>query len=655
MKRSKKRERLRFFLKGGDGTSAALPINELPLKVKNEPQMSDQSTNLDDLDEEDWPSRDSFRVDPDFSDLTKGSSRATESERETIMSTSSSTSSRRSSLHRAQADAKIRELTQQMAEMNKALTQMRAMCATIQLQQQEPVVRKSATIKLPYDSKIEPMTVPTKDLVVDTISWNNTTIGVANTSPVNPIADDGLLERNPCTSDTKSELISPEQLKLTEAISKAMSKELAPLIANRYQTAVRPTAYRGSKDGTIDEWLLVMKRYLERVSVTSSPVDKAWAIIDHLGDEARSYIINKPESERDSHETVSTLLSSRFGTGSSRWPVRKAFRLRSQLEKEDLMHYLDALEGLRSQGFPDEPLTTRRYEILHRFMDGVSDSILQRELTVVYATEAYLTDPPTVESLRFTVQELQRRRHQQQLCDPGCPRSVPYQSLQGEQVPAASVHTTPVCRPAATSSQRARCVESACSKLKLMVHSAEGRHIQDTDRKPQQVAAAAISAPAAPVKLCTTTGFADCPTSSVQSETLSSRAEVEEKADALQTAPTDCDRVLMLRPADQTTVNAPLTVTCGTKQVQTTLESTTFDPSGRTLQSVHLMLASEQQILPDLTLEKVKLEQASNPAVKRISLPLAKEWYTEGEASTVHAQHTPSSCGCQHRWRGHEV
>ena len=41
-----------------------------------------------------------------------------------------------------------------------------------------------------------------------------------------------------------------------------MSKELAPSIANRDQTAVRPTAYRGSKDGTINEWLLVMKQYL---------------------------------------------------------------------------------------------------------------------------------------------------------------------------------------------------------------------------------------------------------------------------------------------------------------------------------------------------------------------------------------------------------
>ena len=173
-----------------------------------------------------------------------------------------------------------------------------------------------------------------------------------------------------------------------------------------------------------------------------------------------------------------------------------------------------------------------------------------------------------------------------------------------------SLHTTPVCRQVATSSQRVRCVESACSKRQLVGHSAEGRQIQDPDSKLQQVAASASSAPATPVKSCTTDVYAGCPTSSIQSEPFSLRAEVEEKADAAHTAPTAFDRVLLLRPADQPTVNDPLTVTCGTKQVQTGLESTTFDPSGQTILSVHLMLSSEQQNCPNLTLEKLKLELA---------------------------------------------
>ena len=169
MKRSKKLQRLRFFLKVGEGTSAAQPTDEPPLNVKNEPQMSDQSTNFDDLDEED-----SFRIDSDFSDLTIGSSRATELERETIISTSSSTLSKRSFILREllektekaeKTEGKIRELTQQIAVMNKALAHMQAisihMCATTPSHQQESVFLKSVTTKSSSDTKLEPMTAPT--------------------------------------------------------------------------------------------------------------------------------------------------------------------------------------------------------------------------------------------------------------------------------------------------------------------------------------------------------------------------------------------------------------------------------------------------------------------------------------------------------------
>ena len=121
------------------------------------------------------------------------------------------------------------------------------------------------------------MTAPKKNNVRDAMSLNNTTIGIPNTSPVacGSPADDGLLERNPGTDDTKDKLTSPEQSKFTEAISKAMSKELVTLNANRDQTAVRPTAYRVSEDGTTEDWVIVMKLYLEKANLNSSPVDKA--------------------------------------------------------------------------------------------------------------------------------------------------------------------------------------------------------------------------------------------------------------------------------------------------------------------------------------------------------------------------------------------
>ena len=221
-------------------------------------------------------------------------------------------------------------------------------------------------------------------------------------------SDDGTDDVAP--KEGEAEVISPEQLRFTAAISKAMSKELAPLLAGRDLAQTKPSVYRGSKDGSIDGWILVMQRYLKRIQTKISAEDRAWSIIGHLEGEARNYIINKAESERDTPEKVFELLSSRFGAGGNRMQVRQTFQSRVQQEKEDWMQYLDALEGLRSQGFPQESITTKRYEILQRFMEGVRDPVLRRELATVYASETFLTEPHTVESLRFTTRQLQRNR-----------------------------------------------------------------------------------------------------------------------------------------------------------------------------------------------------------------------------------------------------
>ena len=224
------------------------------------------------------------------------------------------------------------------------------------------------------------------------------------------------------TKAEEGEAISPEQLRFTTALSKAMSKELAPLLAGRDLPQARPNVYRGSKDGSIDGWILIMQRHLKETQTKVSAEDQAWSIIGHLEGEARNYIINKAESERDTPEKVFELLSSRFGAGGNRMQVRQAFQSRIQQEKEDWMQYLDALEGLRSQGFPQEAITTKRYEILQRFMEGVRDPALRRELAIVYASEVFLTEPPTVESLRFTTRQLQRHRPKPNQLQPYDPR-----------------------------------------------------------------------------------------------------------------------------------------------------------------------------------------------------------------------------------------
>ena len=196
---------------------------------------------------------------------------------------------------------------------------------------------------------------------------------------------------------------------LAEAITTAMSKGLEPLLAVK-ETKNKPTKYRGTRDGIVDGWLMLMKRYLQKAHAKDTPLDKAWTIVEFLENEARDYITNKSEAERDTDEKVFALLARRFGTGSNKIQIQQQFRTRNQTPDEDYMQYLDALEGLRSQGFPNEEVAVRRYEIMQRFIEGVRSFELKRNLALMYAQEQYVDTPPTVEALRFTVQQYLRMR-----------------------------------------------------------------------------------------------------------------------------------------------------------------------------------------------------------------------------------------------------
>ena len=101
-----------------------------------------------------------------------------------------------------------------------------------------------------------------------------------------------------------------------------------------------------------------MRRYLQRTQAKASPDDKAWSIIGHLEGEARNYIINKAESERDTPEKVFELLASRFGTGGNRMQVRQAFATRQQSDREDWIEY-QGCEAKTSLTSPSQPSVTK--------------------------------------------------------------------------------------------------------------------------------------------------------------------------------------------------------------------------------------------------------------------------------------------------------
>ena len=209
-----------------------------------------------------------------------------------------------------------------------------------------------------------------------------------------------ILEQDPSETGETPEASNPtpdtprtsQRQALAEAISTAMSKGLEALLAAK-ESKNKPTKYRGTKDGNADGWMMLLKCHLEKAHAMATPLDKAWTIIEYLEHEARDYITNKSEAERDTDVKVFALLARRFGTGSSKIHIQQQFRTRNQNSEEDYMQYLDALEGLRSQGYPNEEVTVRRYEIMQKFIEGVRNFDFKRNLALMYAPEQYVEAP----------------------------------------------------------------------------------------------------------------------------------------------------------------------------------------------------------------------------------------------------------------------
>ena len=94
-------------------------------------------------------------------------------------------------------------------------------------------------------------------------------------------------------------------------------------------------------------------------------------------------------------------------------------------------------------------------------------------------------------------------------------------------------------------------------------------------------------------------------------------------AEQSQTSHTTSDNkmVLMLRPAEAAHIATSSTLTCGKVQMQPRAEPTTFDPSGRTIMSLRLVLAIEREQRPDLTIDALIDAIAENPQYRQLTPP----------------------------------
>ena len=278
-------DRFRSFFKGEEDVSAAPPIAEPVLKTECESQMVDEhdrSTKLEDLNLEDWPLEDSFKLVYDFLDLMPFNSQDTEPEKSIKASSLSSVSSSRMTfLHETcfqtcqAVNQKLGTLEQQMDELSILLTQSdlrrEKLLARALAQLQSISVAahfESATINIPTDSEVEPMTPPTKDMGVDPMFLDTTTKGIADTLPIYHLADYGLLEGNPCTSDTEDELIT------TLPSTSSLKRERVPSTLNSCSATNYATRIL-SANAVLEAETAPTPNFLQN-HLSATPMDSVW-------------------------------------------------------------------------------------------------------------------------------------------------------------------------------------------------------------------------------------------------------------------------------------------------------------------------------------------------------------------------------------------
>ena len=137
---------------------------------------------------------------------------------------------------------------------------------------------------------------------------------------------DSVLETNEPTESAGPGVPGTEVTQIiVNLIAKTFQKSLQAIVKPDDGRS-KPSAYKNAiKDGSIDNWVVLMRKFLESRKTPMTPKDKAWMIVGNLDGDARNYIKNKVETELSDPEKDFNCLTRRFGSGAGKTQIRVTF------------------------------------------------------------------------------------------------------------------------------------------------------------------------------------------------------------------------------------------------------------------------------------------------------------------------------------------
>ena len=306
--------------------------------------------------------------------------------------------------------------------------------------------------------------------------------------------------------------------------------------------------------------------------------------------------------------------------------------------------------------FPNEEVAVRRYEIMQRFIEGVRSFEFKRNLALMFAQEQYADTRPTVEALRFTVQQYLRKRGSAR------PETFPAPLQQQLQQPASANQQNHIQAPAAQAPPNSQQIpqqlaafrqrpQRTCFNCGDPSHFVADCPMKDRARKPVQQVVNSCRTNMTVEWVCpsnprgmndnmtlaalpeqrTTPFYINCGRAvHVASDCIvPENAVTEEQVQAAWYGPVTSsaeianteDQIRVISTSEEGGPSCPVVVTCGEKQVLTTLEAPA-PKCTETLKSIHLLLSAEQKARPELTLAQLKEELCRNTNLTTASRPL---------------------------------